>query len=118
MLRPDETRQLFQDVRGDLWWLPDGRAIYQVVEPSTGVTAFQDTCNFWARRFDSRTGKPVEPAKRLTNWTGFCISNANATADGKRLAFVASSGHMTSYVADLEAGGKRVVNPRHFIRDE
>src|SRR5215472_2765246 len=44
MLRPDETRQLFQDVRGDLWWLPDGRAIYQVVEPSTGVTALQDTC--------------------------------------------------------------------------
>jgi Tol biopolymer transport system component len=41
-------------------------------------------------------------------------SSANATADGKRLAFVRSSPHMTSYVAELAAGATRMVNLRHF----
>src|SRR5262249_20670669 len=64
-------------------------------------------------------GTPIEEPKRLTRWTGFCISSANATADGKRLALLASStGHGTVYMADLKAGGTRLLNQRHLTLDE
>src|SRR5262249_31706592 len=101
-----------------LSWLPDGRIIYQVGDSGSGFALLQNTCNFWTMKFDANTGKPIEKPKRLTSWTGFCIGNANATADGKRLAFLAASGHQTGYVADLEVGGKEIVNLRHFTLDE
>jgi len=106
-------------VRGDLSWLPDGRLIYQAAEPGSEAASAKQTCNFWAMRVDVRTGELIEKPKRLTNWTGFCSSNANVTADGKRLAFLQSSGeHGTAYVADLEAGETRIRNPRHFTLEE
>ena len=116
---PEEAKQVFPGLRGDLSWLPDGRMIYQVGDPASGFSSLQDTCNFWTMRFDVHTGKPVEKPKQLTNWTGFCISNANVTADGKRLAFLASSGgYGTTYMADVVAGRTRIVNKRHFTLDE
>ena len=106
-------------VRGDLSWLPDGRLIYQAAEPGSEAASAKQTCNFWAMRVDIRTGELIEKPKRLTNWTGFCSSNANVTADGKRLAFLQSLGeHGTAYVADLEAGETRIRNPRHFTLEE
>jgi serine/threonine protein kinase len=112
------SSETHQDVRGDFSWLPDGRSIYQVGDPGAGYTSLQDTCNFWTLRLDAHTGKRVEEPKRLTNWTGFCFNNANATADGKRLAFVQSGGHDTAYIAELRAGGWRIRNPKHFTLEE
>lgn len=107
-----------QDVRGDISWLPDGRLIYQVADPGAVFTSLQDTCNFWTMKLDMHTGRQLERPKRLTDWTGFCIGNANATADGKRLAFIRSSGgHDTAYVADAETGGS-IRNARHFTLEE
>lgn len=61
------------------------------------------------------TGDLIEKPKRLTNGADACISNANATADGKRLALLQFSGkHGTTYIADLEAGGSHIRNSRHF----
>lgn len=118
LLTPAEMKQ----IRGDISWLPDGRLIYQVSEPGSGpasFASFQDTCNFWTLQLDVHTGKPVEKAKRLTNWTGFCNAEyANATADGKRLAFLRRAVAWTVYVADLEAGGTRISNMRHLTLDE
>jgi eukaryotic-like serine/threonine-protein kinase len=118
LLTPAETKQ----VRGDISWLPDGRLIYQVSEPGSGPASFaspQDACNFWTLQLDVHTGKPLEKAKRLTNWTGFCNAGyANATADGKRLAFLRQAVAWTVYVADLEAGGTRISNLRHFTLNE
>jgi eukaryotic-like serine/threonine-protein kinase len=111
--------ELPRNVRGDVTLLQDGRLIFQVGEPGSGYTAVQDTCNFWMTQIDVRTGKLREKPKRLTNGAGGCISNANATADGKRLAFLQSSAeHGTTYVADLQAGGTRIRNSRHFTLDE
>jgi eukaryotic-like serine/threonine-protein kinase len=118
LLTPAETKQ----IRGDISWLPDGRLIYQVSEPGSGsasFASFQDTCNFWTLQLDVHTGKPIGKAKRLTNWTGFCNAEyANATADGKRLAFLRRAVAWTVYVADLEAGGTRISNLRHFTLNE
>jgi len=109
-----------KNLRGDFSWLPDGRLIYQVAETSSGTASTEDVCNFWAMRLDLHTGKVIEKPRRLTNWTGFCVYNqVNATADGKRLAFLsAGANHGTVYVADLEASGRRLREPRHFILDE
>lgn len=124
VLTPYETKQIRGDLSGRQFgtscnWLPDGRLIYQAADPHSESTASQDTCNFRTLRLDARTGKPIEKSKRLTNWTGFCFSNANATADGQRLGFLRSSSpHGTAYVADLENGETSVRNARHFTLEE
>jgi hypothetical protein len=46
------------------------------------------------------------------------VSSGSVTNNDKRLAFVASSGFYTSYVADLEAGGKRLRNIRRFTLED
>jgi Tol biopolymer transport system component len=42
------------------------------------------------------------------------MTSTTATADGKHLVFQRSTAHMTSYVAELAAGGTRILNPEHF----
>jgi eukaryotic-like serine/threonine-protein kinase len=109
VLSPSEAKNM-----RDYAWLPDGRLIYSVDEPlSVG-----STCNYRAMRIDAGTGRPLEKPQQLTNWTRFCAEYASATADGKRLAFLEWSLHGADYVADLEAGGTRLVNSRHFTMDE
>jgi eukaryotic-like serine/threonine-protein kinase len=111
VLTPSEMRQ----TAGDISWLPDGRLIYAVKESQ----AFGDNCNYWAMRLDPHTGRPTEKPRQITSWAGFCMGSANATADGKRFAFLKSSGgYGTAYIADLEAGGTRLRNQRHFTLEE
>ena len=115
LLTPAETKQ----IRGDISWLHDGRLIYQVGDPDSALYAQQATCNFWTLRLDVRTGRPLEKPRRLTNWTGFCNAEyGNATADGKRLAFLRQAVAWTVYVADVEARGTRIANMRHFTLNE
>jgi DNA-binding winged helix-turn-helix (wHTH) protein/Tol biopolymer transport system component len=98
----------------DWEWSPDGRMIYSLFEP--GLTG--DSCNFWQLRIDTRTGKPLEELKRLTNWAGFCMDSLSATADGKRLAFRKWSWQGSVYVAELEANGTRLTTPRRLTLNE
>jgi serine/threonine protein kinase len=109
VLSPSETKNI-----RDYAWLPDGRLIYSVTEPLPEG----NTCNYRALRLDAGTGRPLEKPKQLTNWTRFCATGTSVTADGKRLAFLEWSLHGTAYVADLEAGGTRLVNSRHFTMDK
>jgi Tol biopolymer transport system component len=46
------------------------------------------------------------------------MSVLSATADGKRLTFLESESHLTSYLADLAAGGTKLLRPRRFPRSE
>jgi len=81
--------------------------------------AVGDTCNYWTMRLNPRTGELIEKPEQLTNWAGFCVGDPSVSADGKRLTFLeTSAGHGTAYVADLERGGTRVVNSRHFTLEE
>jgi Tol biopolymer transport system component len=118
VLTSSETPQE-KDLRGDFSWLPDGRLIYQLVETRSGTASTQEACNFWAMPLDMYTGKAIEKPRRLTNWTGFCVNNnANASADGKRLAFLRGANRGTTYTADLEAHGTHLRNLQHFTLDE
>jgi len=112
LLPPSEMKKM-----GDRSWLPDGRLIYS--DPCYYLTTGLNTpCNYWVMSLDTRSGELLEKPKRLTNWLGVWMSNPSATADGKRLAFLQSSGHGAGYVADLEAGGTRLVNSKHFTMEE
>ena len=90
--------------------MPDGRLIYSL--PETETT--RATCNFWEMRLDGRTGTPLEKPKRLTSWSDFCMTFAGATADGRKLAFRKWTNRFATYVADLDATGSYMSNPRDF----
>ena len=97
----------------DVTWLPDGRMLYSVAKDSG------DGCDYWTMRRDLKSGKTVEAPKQITNWSGFCMSGASATADGRELVFLKTvPGHMTSYVAEISEGGRRLRNLRHFPLSE
>jgi serine/threonine protein kinase len=98
----------------DYVWLPDGRMVYTLAEPSPNL----DTCNLWELRVDTRTGQPREAPRRLTNWAGFCADNLSATADGKQIAFQEWAGHASVYVADLQANGTRIATPSQLTVSE
>jgi serine/threonine protein kinase len=94
--------------------LPDNRLLFPIGEPgAVGVT-----CNYWVMPLDERTGAPTDKAKRLTNWGGFCPNDTSVTADGKKLSFLKWIGHSSAQVAELEADGKRIANPRGFAPSE
>jgi eukaryotic-like serine/threonine-protein kinase len=106
---PSVGNQIFEYL-----WLP-GRLIYSMAEPqAVGVSG----CNFWEMRLDGDTGKPIGEPRRLTSWSGFCMSGESATADGKKLAFLRWASHFTIYMANLDASGTRIVSSRHFTLSE
>src|SRR5262249_39951457 len=107
----DMTPPFGMDNTFDTLVLPDGRFLYSVRE---NVSIGGETCNFWTAQRDPRTDKPLGKPRQLTHWTGFCMSDLTATEDGKRLAFLEWSGHPALYVADLDSGGTRITNERHF----
>jgi len=97
----------------DFVWLHDGRFVFDLPEQG-----HNSVCNYWTTRLDLATGRRVEESKRLTNWPNFCVFSGSVTNNDKRLAFVASSGFYTSYVADLGDGGRRLSNTRRFALEE
>jgi serine/threonine protein kinase len=109
ILPPLEAKRVF-----DYLWLPDGRVIYALLEPSYEG----GTCNYWQIRIDPRNGAPVEKPRRLTNWAGFCVTDTSVTSDSKRLAFLEYKFHTSVYVADLQARGTRISTPTRLTLDE
>jgi eukaryotic-like serine/threonine-protein kinase len=109
LFQPSELAKM-----NDLVWLHDGRVIYSIAEPESQNNA----CNYWTMRLDLATGKHIEEPRRLTNWPNFCVSSGSVTNDDHRLAFMASSGFYTTYVADLRAGGTVLRNTRRFTSED
>lgn len=99
----------------DYSWSPDGRIVYSREEPGSAG----ESCNFWGVRIDSRTGRPRDQAKRLTNWAGFCMDNPSITEDGKRLTFRRWLPRGSVFVSDVEGGGTRISTPKRLtLNDE
>jgi serine/threonine protein kinase/Tol biopolymer transport system component len=94
--------------------LPDGRFAYTLTEPEN----MNFVCNYWVASIDLRTGARLEKPRRLTNWPNLHPDRGSVSADGKRLAFLSSSGFGTSYIADVEGSATRIRNPRHFTLEE
>jgi Tol biopolymer transport system component len=105
------------DSLGDFAWLPDGRFIYS--DNCTSIFVRPDTpCSYWIERFDIRSGVLTERPRRLTKVVGASISKPSATADGRRVAFLRSTGYGTAFVAELGVGATSIRNTRHFTLEE
>jgi eukaryotic-like serine/threonine-protein kinase len=96
-------------------WLPDGRLIYSKAEPEV---IGGEICNFWELWLDHLTGKPVGRPKRITSWSGFCMSDLSITKDARKLVFLKWVNRVSTYIADLDRGGNRILNARHFTQSE
>jgi hypothetical protein len=97
-----------QKTMGDSLFLPDGRFLYS--DPLQGpITAFDTPGNYWIERLNPRTGQLIERPRRLTNWAGSWITNSSFSADSKRVVFLKSSGRGSSYLADLDASGTKII---------
>jgi len=112
LLPPSELKKI-----GDFSWLPDGRLIYS--DQCNGVAMGVNTpCSFWITRINTRSGGLSEKPRRLRSWPGSWMNVPSATSDGKHVAFLESSGRGAGFVADLDAGGTRLVNSRRFTLEE
>ena len=103
---PDDLKKGINDIV----WLHDGRVIYDLADPATGVS------NYWIGRIDLDTGKRLEQPRRLTNWPSFSVASGSVSNDDKKLTFMAWSGFLTTDVADLN-GGTRLSNVRRFSQE-
>jgi Tol biopolymer transport system component len=102
----------------DLVWLPDGRLIYSDCSPGVTAWSLETSCAYWLARFDIRSGRVTEAARRLTNVVGASVYSASATPDGRLVAFIRSTGSSTSYVADIGSDATRIGRAEHFTLDE
>lgn len=95
-------------------WAGDNRIIFAAPEvlPDSTPNDQSDT-NLWDLRLD-----PKAAARRLTNWSQFHIAAFSVTPDGKTLSFLETKYQEDVWVAGLEAGNRRLVNPRRLTFDE
>ena len=96
-------------------WLPSGRLLYSKTEPEV---IGGEICNFWEAQLDAVTGHVMGTPRRITSWSGFCMSDLSITSDGRKLAFLKWASRFSTYIVDLDANGDRISNPRHFTPSE
>jgi len=89
-------------------WFPSGRFVYTMAEPEE----VRGGADLWEVRLDAKTGEPVSKPRRITNWAENKLIAFGGTSDGKRLAVTKTTGQAHVYVGELEAGGRRLKNPR------
>jgi Tol biopolymer transport system component len=95
-------------------WLPSGRFVYVMAEPES----LGNASNLWEVRADTKTGKPVSEPRRITNWMETNVTDIRGSSDGKQLAVTKATTQEHVYVGELEAGGRRLNNPRPLMLEE
>jgi len=95
-------------------WLPGGRFVYSMLEPEE----VRGGSNLWEMQVDTKTGEPVSKPRRITNWAENWVIGINATADGKQLAVTEHVTQSHVEIGELEAGGRRLRNPRRLTLEE
>jgi serine/threonine protein kinase len=101
--------------RHDFWWLRDGRVVF--ARPGLRHPLSLGG-NLWEIRMHPRTGRPIGEPRRLTNWTGFQMTELSASADGKRLAYVKQTWQGDVYVGRLRYPGPRFETPQRLTMDD
>ena len=94
-------------------WFSSGRFVYSLYEPEE-----RGGDNVWEVRVDTKTGKPVSKPRRITNWVETIAFDIRGTPDGKQLAVTRAIRQKHFYVGELEAGGRRLKNPRPLMLGE
>jgi len=97
-----------------LLWLPGGRFLYTMLEPEM----LGRYTNIREITVGTKTGEPDSKPRRISNWAEVQVGHLSATADGKQLAVSRASSQAHVYVGELEAGGRRLEEPRRLTLDE
>jgi serine/threonine protein kinase len=105
---------LLDDQLGDFNWISSGRLIYSRWVREATV----QTYNLWELKVSDKNGVPQSRPRRLTDWSGFFVSDLSATVDGKHLAFLRGTSHASVFVGDLASNGTRLLNPHRLTMDE
>jgi len=95
-----------------LLWISNGRLIYSAGGPDLNGYS----CNYWEIRV-GRDGEIARAPSLLTHWSGFCILNAGATADGKKIVFQKITEQLHAMVADFD-GQKRTISTPERLTDQ
>ncbi len=103
------TRRLGETVA----WTADGRLVYSLTEPAPN----QRDSNLWVQQVDTRAGKLMGEAKRLTSGPDV-KTGLSFTADGKRLTFLRRSGEPHLYISQVAAGQNHLTAPRRLSLEE
>jgi len=113
-LRGGKSTSLFTSptILSTLAWAPDGRLIYSLFEPSPN----QGDANLWELLIDS-SSRARGAATRITSANGLA-AYPSITADGKRLAYFRETIEPDVYVADVDASGTRITEPKRLTLDE
>ncbi len=96
-----------------LTWTGAGRLIYSLPEPPPNQNDF----NLWWVQLDARIARPLGSGTRVTSDRGEA-AELSVTADGKLLALRRWTHQDDVYIAELEAGGKRMGTPQRLTLDE
>jgi DNA-binding winged helix-turn-helix (wHTH) protein/Tol biopolymer transport system component len=106
---------LLEDNRlGDeLAWTSTGRLIYTLRESEPNW----EDLNLWSTQLDTKTGLPSAPPTRITNEHGN-VTGISMAADGKRMAVRRNKFQPDVFLADLDASGRRLSEPRRFTFDQ
>jgi len=96
------------------WWFPNGHFVYSKAEPTFGP----DRANLWEVQVNPSTGAPVGELRQITHWEEGYANYINGTADGKQLAVTKGGAYAYVSVGELEAGGRRLKNPRRLTLEE
>jgi len=103
------TRRLGETVA----WTADGRLVYSLSEPAPN----QRDSNLWVQQVDTRAGRLVGEARRLTSGPDV-KTGLSFTADGKRLTFLRRSGEPHLYISQVAAGQDHLTAPRRLSLEE
>ena len=93
-------------------WLND-----KLICASREMPPHQHDSNLWEIPVDAGTGRSTGTPKQLTNWTGFLITQLNASADGKRLAFLKELSQTDVSIGEVGKPGTAIA-PRRLTLDD
>lgn len=110
----DRTTVLLDNHLVAFTWTPSGRFIYS---RNTGLGS-SEADNLWELQVNAEKGTPQGKARQLTDWSGFSVAGFSATADGKQLVFLRSTGHASVFVGDLAGKESRLANTRRLTLDD
>jgi Tol biopolymer transport system component/DNA-binding winged helix-turn-helix (wHTH) protein len=96
-----------------LGWTHNNFLAYSLREPSPNQNDF----GLWRMQLDSQTAHPMGTRMRLTSGRGLA-AELSVSSDGKSLAFRGLEQQTDVYIADLEAGGKRLATPKRLTLDD
>jgi Tol biopolymer transport system component len=100
-------------LRQALSWAADGRILFAYSEDPTSERSDQGV---YSIRIDEHTGKATDQPQTVTLGQGR-VGGLSVTSDGKRLVLLRENTQPQAFIAEFEAGSRRLKTPRRLTLD-